>query len=250
MNNKQGGRKILWAGLSLGLCQAGWAVAQANVQEVAEVAAAAQGVQENPDCVADAVAGQAMAEGVRRIGAASGKLLGKIGVKAPAAAPARSAAVANPCNPTTAPAAGRAPQAPAPVVAPSRPRFSATRPASGQGGRNCGALGTGCADGMKPLVACIEEKDGYLWKVLADAVEEKRDRTPLSPQQRNEIDADIAALRAAHAAGAARVAPVDPARPDRYNSWLAPEEYSVAATHASQSINAHTEACNAKYARF
>jgi hypothetical protein len=103
---------------------------------------------------------------------------------------------------------------------------------------------------MNPLVACMDEKKGYLWKVLADAVEEKRDRTGMAGQQRADVDADIAALRAAHVAGARRVEPVDPARPERYNSWLTPEEYSVAATYASQTINAHTQECNRKYAKF
>lgn len=244
MNSKTSGRNILMTGLvCLGFGLAGVAAqanAQANAQEVADIAATAQGIQEDPDCVVAAVAGQAVAEGARRLGAASGKLLGKIGVKTPAAAPAASAAAANPCKPA-------ATQAPAPVAAPARPRYSVT----GQGGRNCGALGTTCADGMKPLVACMDEKNGWLWKVLADSVEEKRDRSPgLTAQQRIDIDADIAALRAAHAAGARRVEPVDPARPQRYDSWLTPEEYSVAAGGAMQAINDHTQACNAKHSKF
>jgi hypothetical protein len=257
MNMKTNRRRIALAGLScLALCLPGWAAAQANVQEIADAAATAQGIQENPDCVTDAVVGQAVAEGARRLGAASGKLLGKIGVKTPGAAPAASAPANNPCKPAGAQAAGT-PQgsAPAaapvagPVAAPARPRYSTNRPASG--GRNCGALGTGCADGMKPLVACMDEKNGWLWKVLADTVEAKRDRSPgLTAQQRIDIDADIAALRAAHVAGARRVEPVDPARPERYNSWLTPEEYSVAATGAMQSIDEHTKACNDKHSRF
>jgi hypothetical protein len=242
MNRKTHRGKIALAGLScLGLCLPGWAAAQANVD-----------IQENPDCVTDAAVGQVVAEGARRLGAASGKLLGKIGVKTPGAAPAASAPANNPCKPGGAQAAttpqGSAPVA-APAAVPARPRYSTTRPASG--GRNCGALGAGCADGMKPLVACMDEKNGWLWKVLADAVEEKRDRSPgLTAQQRVDIDADIAALRAAHVAGARRVEPVDPARPERYNSWLTPEEYSTAATGAMQSIDEHTKACNAKHARF
>lgn len=246
MNSKTNGRRIVLAGLScLGLCLPGWAAAQVDVQEVVDAAALAQGIQEDPDCVVEAVTGQAVAEGARRLGAASGRLLGKIGVKTPAAAPAASAATANPCK------AAAAPQAPAPVAAPARPRYSVTRPSAGQGGRNCGALGTGCADGMSPLVACMDEKKGWLWKVLGDAVEEKRDRTGgLTAQQRLDIDADIAALRAAHVAGTRRVEPVDPANPDRYNSWLTPEEYSVAATGAMQSIDEHTKACHAKHSRF
>jgi hypothetical protein len=254
MNRKAAMRCVVLTGVScLCLGLPGWAAAQANAQEVAEVAATAQGVQENPDCVTEAMAGQAVAEGARRVGAATGKLLGKVGIgtPAPASRAPAPAATSNPCKPSGAAAAANTPPAtaPAPVAAPGRPRYSVTRPASG--GRNCGALGTGCADGMNPLVACMDEKNGYLWKVLADAVEAKRDRTPgLTAQQRIDIDADIAALRAAHAAGARRVEPVDPARPERYNSWLTPEEYSTAATYASQSINDHTQACNARHSRF
>jgi hypothetical protein len=236
--------------LCLGLCLPLAAGAQVDMKDVADAATTAQGVQEDPDCVTEAVTNQVVAEGARQVGAAAGKLLGKLGVKSNTPAPASRTAAANPCKPKAA-QAGSVPAvpAPAPVAAPAAPKFSIGRPAAG--GRNCGALGTGCADGMKPLVACMDEKNGYLWKVLADTVEAKRDRSPgLTAQQRVDIDADIAALRAAHAAGARRVEPVDPARPERYNSWLTPEEYSAAAGYASQSINDHTQACNAKHSRF
>lgn len=244
------GRKLVWVGMScLGLCLPGWTSAQVELQDVTDAAAMAQGVQEDPDCVTEAVTNQVVAEGARRLGAASSKLFGKLGMKAPAAAPSPGA-VANPCKAKGAQAASApAVPAPTPAVVPSRPKFSIGRPAAG--GRNCGALGAGCADGMNPLVACMDEKKGYLWKVLADAVEEKRDRSPgLTGQQRADIDADIAAMRAAHVAGARRVEPVDPANPDRYNTWLTPQEYSTAATYASQAINDHRQACNQKYAKF
>lgn len=222
--------------------------AQTTVEDVSATSGTLPGAAENPDCVAEAVTNQVVAEGARRVGAATGKLLGKIGIRGPAIAPA--APTANPCQ-AQAPSAPSTPAVTPSVATPAMPRISTTRTAPRQGGRNCGALGTGCADGMKPLVACMEEKDGYLWKVLADAVEAKRDSTPgLSSQQLVDINADIAALRAAHAAGAARVEPVDPARPSRYNDWLTPQEYSAAAGYASQSINEHREACNAKYAHF
>jgi hypothetical protein len=246
-------RRLARAGLlSVGLWLPLAAAAQVEVQDVAEAAAIAQGTQEDPDCVTEAVTSQVVAEGARQVGAAAGKLLGKLGLKSNAPATASRTAAANPCKPKAAAQGGAVPAVPAPAPAaaavPAAPKFSFGKPATG--GRNCGALGAGCADGMKPLVACMDEKNGWLWKVLADAVEEKRDRTGLSGQQRVDIDADIAALRAAHAAGARRVEPVDPARPERYNSWLTPEEYSVAATHASQTINEHTQECNRKYAKF
>ena len=238
--------------LALLLCTPMPAAAQNSAAEVGARLDTVQGAVENPDCVTEAVTNQVVAEGARRVGAATGQLLGKIGIRG--AAPATRAPAANPCQ-AQAQAQGRntaaTPAVTPPVATPTIPRPSTTRTVNRQGGRNCGALGTGCADGMRPLVACMEEKDGYLWKVLADAVEAKRDATPgLSSQQLVDINADIAALRAAHAAGAARVEPVDPARPSRYNDWLTPQEYSAAAGHANQSINEHREACHAKHSRF
>jgi hypothetical protein len=229
-------------------------LAQVPVQDANDAVATAQGIAEDPDCITEAIAGQAAAEGARRIGDAAGKMLGKIGINT-RTAPAAKAPAMNPCKAAgTAAAAGAASTAPAvPPVTPPAP--TVTRPRLGtrnsDGSRNCGALGAGCADGMKPMVACYDEKKGYLWKVLADTIEEKRDRTPgLTAGQLTDINADIAALRRAHAAGAPRVEAVDPARPDRYNSWLTGSEFSAAANTANTAIREHEEVCTQKYSRF
>jgi hypothetical protein len=199
------------------------------------------------DCAGDQALDQAVVEGARKIGAAGSKLLGRIGI--PTTAPATSAPAARPCQPRVAGAAPT-PTATQPAAAPA-PRFKLGGGAGSKGQRNCGALGAGCADGMSPLVACMAEKDGYLWKALADAIEQKRDQgAAFSAEQLGDLAADVAALREAHRAGAPRVAPVDPARPERYNSWLTSEEYSATASYAMQSIESNRQACNARHARF
>lgn len=205
------------------------------------------GAVDDPDCIEQGVTNKAVNEGLKKLGGRLGGLGGALANK--------GQLDENPCKTAGAAAAAGATPAPAPAPAAKTGGLRLPNLKAGQArtdaGRNCGALGAGCADGMNPLVACMNEKDGWLWKRLGDAVEAKRDASPgLSAQQRIEIDQDIAALRAAHAAGAPRVAVVDPARPDRYNTWLTPQEYSVAATQASQEINAHTQDCNAKHARF
>jgi hypothetical protein len=205
------------------------------------------GAVEDPDCVEQAVANKAVNEGLKKLSGRLGGLGGALSGK--------GKLDENPCKTTGETAAAGTTPAAAPAPAATTGGLRLPNLKAGQaradGGRNCGALGAGCADGMNPLIACMNEKDGWLWKRLGDAVEAKRDASPgLSAQQRSEIDQDIAALRAAHAAGAPRVAVVDPARPDRYNTWLTPQEYSVAATQASQEINTHTQDCNAKHAKF
>lgn len=211
------------------------------------------------DCIAGAVADAAVAEGVRK----GRKLLGRLGIGGPArsaAAPCgegatASAAAARPA-PASTPATDTAPIAPEPAAeAPRRgllgglrqARQPASRGASGQ--RNCGALGAGCANGLQPVVDCIAQKT--FWSEMADAVEHKRNAaTGLSAQDLADMDADIAAMRAAHAVNAGRVEPVDPAKPNRHTDWLTPEEYSVAASAASQAINAHRQMCNQKHTGF
>jgi len=101
---------------------------------------------------------------------------------------------------------------------------------------------------MAPLVACMNEVS--FWGEMAVAVERKRDAGTWSAEEIADINADIAAMRAAHAAGARQVEPVDPSRPSRHLDWLTPEEYSAAATAASQKLSSHREECNRKYARF
>jgi hypothetical protein len=243
---------------ALGLA-AGAALAQVPVQDANDALATAQGIVEDPNCVTEAVASQAAAEGARRVGAAANKMLGKIGITSTGRQAVAPAPAANPCKTAgTAAAAGTVgtvPNTPNPVGTVPTPAPTVSRPRLGttnaSGGRNCGALGAGCADGMKPMVACYDEKKGWLWKVLADSIEQKRDSTAgLAPDQLNDINADVAALRRAHADGAPRVEVVDPARPDRYNTWLTGPEFSAAANKANTEIREHEEACMKKYSKF
>lgn len=257
------------AGAALGLLVI--AMASANVAGADESVAAevAGAVLENPDCVGATIANQAVEEGVRR----GRRLLSRLGINARGGAapvPCGSAATADApgaqaADTSATPAAAAASTAATAATAataeaagsPAEPAqrrglFSGLR--SGQNGqgrnqRNCGALGAGCADGMTPLVACMNEVS--FWGEMATAVERKRDAgAGLSAAQVAEMNADIAAMRAAHAAGAGRVEAADPSRPNRHIDWLTPEEYSVAATAASQKLNSHREDCNRRHARF
>jgi hypothetical protein len=224
------------------------ALADETVGE-AVVEAVAEG-NVDPSCVAGAVANQAIAEGVKR----GKKLLGRLGINAapavPTAAPCGDSGAAQ--QPTAAAGPAGAPVPPTEAELPRSGilgRSDQQRPRQQPQRRDCGALGAGCMDGMQPLVACMKEKS--FWSEMADAVEQKRDAsTDLSAQQRADMDADLVAMRAAHAAGAGRVEPVDPAKPNRHTDWLTPEEYSLAATQASATINAHRQVCNDKHAKF
>lgn len=89
------------------------------------------------------------------------------------------------------------------------------------------------------------------WGEMADAVEQKRNTaTGLPAADKEAMDADIAAMRAAHAAAAGQVDPVDPSKPNRHVDWLTPDEYSQAATAAAAKITARRQECNQKYSRF
>src|SRR5690606_16113325 len=235
------------AGLAICLIAAG---AVADEPTAAEVAGA---VIENPDCVGAAIANQAVAEGMRRGGR---RLLSRLGVNvgrnaAPVPCERQADADAAPEAAAAAPAAGAAPAAAAVEPAPQARRgglFSGLRQQQGaqdRGRRNCGALGAGCADGLTPLVECVNQIS--FWSEMAAAVERKRASGSWTAEQLAEINADIAAMRAAHAAGANRVEPADPARPNRHLDWLTPDEYSAAATAASQKLNAHRQECNRKH---
>jgi hypothetical protein len=198
---------------------------------------------EDPACIGGAVANAAVDEGLKR----GRRLLGRLGIEtaarsgnAPCAAPAAQ----------PRPAAASAAPPPAAPAAPAQRRgglLGGGRPAQRQ--RNCGALGAGCADGLQPLVACMNEVS--FWGEMADAVERKRQSAEgLGATELADMSADIAAMRAAHAANASRVEPVDTARPNRHTDWLSPEEYSAAATAAARKLDAHREDCNRKHAKF
>lgn len=220
----------------------GGSVAEAAVGAVADGNA-------DPNCIAGAVANQAIAEGVKK----GRKLLGRLGINAAPSAPA-----AVPCVSADGVQQSQAQARPAPVAQPTaaepqrRGIFSGLgqrQPRQQQRGQNCGALGAGCMNAMEPLVACMKEVT--FWSEMAVAVEHKLNAEPgLSAQDRADMDADIAAMRAAHAANAGRVEPVDPSKPNRHTDWLTPEEYSQAATAASARINSHRQMCNQKHTGF
>lgn len=225
----------------LAVCLIGTGTAAADESAAADLAEA---VIENRDCVGAAIANQAVEEGLRRGGR---RLLSRLGVNAGG----RAAPV--PCEPGESVSAGAA-DTPAAAAEPA-PRARRAGPFSGlrqqQGTasrRDCGALGAGCADGLAPLVACMNEIS--FWSEMAVAVERKRAAGTWTAEELAQIDADIAAMHAAHSAGANRVEPADPSRPNRHFDWLTPEEYSLAATAASQKLNSHREECNRKHARF
>lgn len=235
-----------WWAVGAAFCVVTVDPATADESAVTEVAGA---VLENPDCVGATIANQAVQEGLRRGGR---QLLSRLGVNA------RRDAAPVPCNPDASASAGSAEAPAASTPAASTPAAPARsgglfrglreQASSGQSRRNCGALGAGCADGMKPLVACMDEVS--FWSEMAVHVERKRDTGTWTPEQLAEINADLAAMRAAHEKGARAVEPVDPARPNRHFDWLTPEEYSAAARATSERLNAHREECNRKYAHF
>ena len=234
-----------WWALGAAFCVMAIETAAADETVAAEVAGA---VLENPDCAGAAIANQAVQEGMKRGGR---KLLGRLGVNVP-----RNAAPV-PCGQDGGAAAGAettpSPAASAPPAPPARRGglFSGLRQhgaASGQRRRNCGALGAGCADGLKPLVACMDEVS--FWGEMAVAVERKRDTGTWTAEEIEQINADLAAMRRAHETGANRVEPVDPSRPNRHFDWLTPEEYSAAATATSQKLAAHRNECQRKHSGF
>jgi uncharacterized protein YdbL (DUF1318 family) len=219
--------------------------------EPAKVAAQAAGaaVANAQDCdPASAAKTAETARALGRVAAAGGKLKGFLGGRKNAQTTADVVASID-CAPAAAQVDGRAEESLAQVVPAVPAAKPATTPRRSTGQRNCGALGAGCADGMQPLVTCMAEKS--FWGEMASAVEQKRDGTSgLSAQQVSEMDADIAAMRAAHAAGSGQVQPVDPSRPNRHTDWLTPEEYSQAATRASATLTAHRQSCNDRHVRF
>src|SRR5690606_41762612 len=63
--------------------------------------------------------------------------------------------------------------------------------ASGQSRRNCGAFGAGCADGLKPLVACMGEVS--VWGEMAVAVERKPDTGTWTAEEIEPVNHALAA---------------------------------------------------------
>jgi hypothetical protein len=121
----------------------------------------------------------------------------------------------------------------------------------GSSGKDCGALGAGCANGMEPLMQCMAKAEGYFWKLTADQLEKNMQQaTALTPEQRQAWEADIASAREAHVNNARRITPADPQDPDRYLKRLTDDQQVAIGTEASAFIQATRNDCNAKYSRF
>lgn len=98
---------------------------------------------------------------------------------------------------------------------------------------------------IEAMNRCLAPIKGLRWKLLADKLQAKMAATNLSPQQRLEWEADIAAVRLAELRRARSVTSPDPSRPIRYLERLTPAE-QMAASHeyetASAAIAAECEA--------
>ncbi|QIB64091.1 hypothetical protein [Kineobactrum salinum] len=200
---------------------------------------------------------------VGRLAGLGGRLAGQLGARglvrdaaeAVAGGVAETLTGAGDCESAAAPATAATPATQVAATAPvAQPRFKLPKVTGGQaknksGGRNCGALGAGCADGMTPLVNCMKEKS--FWGETALALERKRDADRnYTAAQLAEIDADIAAMWVAHREGSSSVTPVDPARPNRHQDWFTGEEQGQLNTAIAQTVNSHRQYCNSRYAKF
>lgn len=118
------------------------------------------------------------------------------------------------------------------------------------GGRNCGALGAGCADGMNPLIACMDQHNTvHYGELLAPALQRKLDQGVFKAGVRADLEYDLKAVKAA-AAPPYKLVPAEGSRPYRYLDWLTPEEQAEIMNESNRRGNATREECNAKYARF
>jgi hypothetical protein len=141
--------------------------------------------------------------------------------------------------------------APAPAPAPKAQPFKLGGSGSSSGGRNCGALGTTCADGTKNLVACMDQHTAYHYgELLAPALQRKLDAGVFAAGSRADLEFDLKAVKAAGAPPYAKVKAADPAKPHRYLSWLTPQEQADIMNESNRYSNKNREECNAKYARF
>ena len=119
------------------------------------------------------------------------------------------------------------------------------------GGRNCGALGTTCADGMNNLVACMNQADArHYGELLAPALQRKLDAGIFTAGTREDLEFDIAAVKAAGAPPYGKVKAADPSKPHRYLSWLTPQEQADIMNDSNRYSTALQKECNEKYARF
>lgn len=122
---------------------------------------------------------------------------------------------------------------------------------SASGGRNCGALGAGCADGMNDLVSCMNRGNArHYGELLAPALQKKLDAGILAAGTREDLEFDIAAVKAAAAPPYGKVRAADPSKPHRYLSWLTPQEQADIMNDTNRYNTELQKECNEKYARF
>lgn len=135
---------------------------------------------------------------------------------------------------------------------PPKPAASKPKPAtSASGGRNCGALGTGCADGMNDLLSCMNRGNArHYGELLAPALQKKLDAGILAAGSREDLTFDIAAVKAAAAPPYGKVQAADPSKPHRYLSWLTPQEQADIMNDTNRYNTELQKECNEKYARF
>lgn len=118
------------------------------------------------------------------------------------------------------------------------------------GSRNCGALGAGCADGMKPLVACLDQHNTvHYGELLAPALQRKLDQGVYRAGSRADLEYDLNAVKAA-AAPPYKLVPAEGSAPYRYLDWLTPEERAEIMNESVRRESALRQECQAKYSRF
>lgn len=142
-----------------------------------------------------------------------------------------------------------------PAAEPAPPPKPAEQPklklGTSSGGRNCGALGAGCADGMNDLVSCMNRGNArHYGELLAPALQKKLDAGVLAAGTREDLEFDIAAVKAAAAPPYGKVQAADPSKPHRYLSWLTPQEQADIMNDSNRYNTELQKECNEKYARF
>ena len=141
-----------------------------------------------------------------------------------------------------------------PEPAPPPPKFEMPKIKLGgqnaSGTRNCGALGAGCADGMNPLIACMDQHNTvHYGELLAPALQRKLDQGVFKAGGRADLEYDLKAVKAA-AAPPYKLVPAEGSPPYRYLDWLTPEEQAEIMNESNRRGNALRQECNAKHARF
>jgi hypothetical protein len=137
-----------------------------------------------------------------------------------------------------------------PVPPPAKFEMPRLNTGSQNGSRNCGALGTTCADGMKPLIDCMDQHNAvHYGELLAPALQRKLDEGVYRAGIRTDLEYDLKAVKAA-AAPPYKLVPAEGSPPYRYLDWLTPEERADILNESVRRESALRQECQAKYARF